>query len=161
MNYFELFGIPVSLTVNKAALTPTYFALQKKFHPDYFGNANEAEQDAALEQSSQVNKAWKTFQQPDETIKYVLQLKGLLEDEEKFTMPPDFLMEVLELNELKMDGADASTIAARTNALQNEIRSEVDDIIEQYEDGVTPEADLLRVKTYYYKKKYLDRLLEG
>ena len=28
-----------------------------------------------------------------------LQLKGLLEEEEKYPLPPDFLMEVMELNE--------------------------------------------------------------
>jgi molecular chaperone HscB len=33
----------------------------------------------------------------------VLQLKELLEEEEKYQLPPDFLMEVLEINEQLMD----------------------------------------------------------
>ena len=32
------------------------------------------------------------------------------------------------------------------------------EIIEGYSEGVTTEEDLLRVKEYYYKKKYLDRI---
>ena len=99
MNYFELFGIPVSLTIDKSKLAKKYFELQKKYHPDFFTQNNEAEQDEALEKSSAINKALKVFQNKDSTIKYVLQLKGLLEEEEKYQLRPDFLMEVMELNE--------------------------------------------------------------
>jgi molecular chaperone HscB len=56
-----------------------------------------------LEITANLNKAFKTFQNSDDTIKYVLQLKGLLEEEEKYQLPPDFLMEVLEINEKLMD----------------------------------------------------------
>jgi molecular chaperone HscB len=99
MTYFELFELPVRLKVDKAALTKKYFELQKKYHPDFFSNASEEEQAEVLEKSSLVNKAYKTFQNADETIKYVLMQKGLLEEEEKYQLPPDFLMEMLELNE--------------------------------------------------------------
>jgi molecular chaperone HscB len=160
MNYFELFELPVSLKVDKQGLSKKYFDLQKKNHPDYFGTATDAEKDAALETSSQINKAFKTFQSHDETIKYVLQLKGLLEEEEKYTLPPDFLMEVLELNEMKMDGASQEEINTRTNDLQEQIYDEVSTIIDRYDEIKTPEEELLRVKAYYYKKKYLDRLLK-
>src|SRR6187401_1710229 len=96
MTYFELFELPVRLKVDKAALTKKYFELQKKYHPDFFSNASEEEQAEVLEKSSLVNKAYKTFQNADETIKYVLMQKGLLEEEEKYQLPPDFLMEMLE-----------------------------------------------------------------
>ena len=72
---------------------------KKNIHPDFFTQATEYEQAEALETSSQINKALKTLKNEDETIKYVLQLKGVLEEEEKYQLPPDFLMEVMELNE--------------------------------------------------------------
>ena len=59
MNYFELFDLPVSLNVDKSKLAKKYFELQKKYHPDYFTQATEAEQEEALEKSSAVNKALK------------------------------------------------------------------------------------------------------
>ena len=108
MNYFELFDIPVSLNVDAGSLTKKYFELQKKFHPDFYTQAGEAEQEEALEKSSAINKALKVLQNKDSTIKYVLQLKGLLEEEEKYPLPPDFLMEVMELNEnLSADSTEA------------------------------------------------------
>ncbi len=161
MNYFELFELPVTLKVDKTGLSKKYFELQKKYHPDYFANANEEEQQTVLEISSQINKAFKTFQSADATIKYVLQLKELLEEEEKYTLPPDFLMEVMELNEMKMDGAGKAEINERANALQHEIYQEVAAIIDGYKEGVTSTNALLQVKAYYYKKKYIDRLLSN
>src|SRR6187200_25107 len=103
MNYFEIFGIPVQLKVDKTELPKKFFELSRKFHPDFYANTTPSEQNKALEITANLNKAFKTFQNPDETIKYVLQLKGLLEEEEKYQLPPDFLMEVLEINEKLMD----------------------------------------------------------
>ena len=155
MNYFELFDIPVSLQVDKKLLAQKYIALQKKYHPDFFTQATEMEQADALETSSQINKALKTFKNEDETIKYVLQLKGLLQEEEKYQLPPDFLMEVMELNE---ELSESST--AQIADFEAAIYTGVKDIIEQYNNSTTTTADLLKVKEYYFKKKYLQRILE-
>lgn len=159
MNYFDLFQIPVSFTVDKAALARTYVGLQKQYHPDFFGQQTAAEQEKSLEMSSLINQAWKTFQSADATIKYVLQLHSLLEEEEKYQLPPAFLAEVMELNELRMDGADASEIAARVNALQAEILAPVAEFLALPDCTHLPEASFQQVKSWYYQKKYLDRLL--
>ena len=159
MTYFEFFEIPVQLKVDTRHPSNKFFELSKKYHPDYFANEDEEVQDEALEKSALLNKALKTFQNPDETIKYVLQVKGLLEEEEKYELPPDFLMEVLEINEKIMDAeeqeaSDQSKIERSTN-LQSEIYEPVKEIVENYKEGVTTEKELLQVKEYYYKKKYL------
>ena len=161
MNYFDLFEIPPRLKVDKATLPRKYFELSRKYHPDYFSNATPGEQAEALEMSALLNKAFRVFQNPDETIKYVLQLKGLLEEEEKYELPPGFLMEVLEINEALMD-ADNPEVREKVNSatitLQNEIYEPVKEIVEHYQEGVTTEKELLQVKEYYYKKKYIDRI---
>ncbi len=120
MNYFELFEMPISLTVDKKYSQEKYFELQKKYHPDFFSNENEEEQDAVLEKSSMINKAYKLFQNENETMKYVLQLKNLLEDEEKYQLPPEFLAEMMELNESLMDVDDSSLEEAQTKISQLE-----------------------------------------
>lgn len=161
MNYFELFEIPVQLKVDKDSLTIRFFELSRKYHPDYFINKGKDLQFDALEKSAMLNKALKTFQNPDETIKYVLQLKGLLEEEEKYELPSDFLMEVLEINEQLMDAEDQSALGnlqLAINNLQSEIYEPVKEIVEDYQEGITSKEELLRVKEYYYKKKYLRRI---
>jgi molecular chaperone HscB len=90
----------------------------------------------------------------------VLQLKGLLEEEEKYELPPDFLMEVLEINEELMDksGPGGAELEYRIAELQSAIYEPVKSIIENYKDGLTAQEELLQVKEYYYKKKYLQRI---
>lgn len=162
MNYFEIFGLPVQLKVDKAELPKRFFELSRKFHPDFYANSTPSEQIKALEITANLNKAFKTFQDPDNTLKYVLQLKGLLEEEEKYQLPPDFLMEVLEINEKLMDAEDDPALKLNLQSaidnLQTEIYAPVKEIIEHYEDGVSSEKELLQVKEYYYKKKYLHRI---
>jgi molecular chaperone HscB len=161
MNYFELFEIPVQLKVDITPLHKKFFELSRKYHPDYFVNDNIDAQSESLEKSALLNKAYKAFKNPEETIKYVLQQKGLLEEEEKYELPPDFLMEVLEINEQLMDAGDPLTTGSLQSAietLQNEIYEPVEKIITNYQEGVTSEKELLQVKEYYYKKKYLDRI---
>ena len=162
MNYFELFEIPIQLKVDKKDLPRKYFDLSRKNHPDYFINENPEKQAHALEISSLVNKAFKTFQNDDETLKYVLQLKGLVVEEEKYELPPDFLMEVLEINEQLMDMDENpelnKDLKNTIDNLQNEIYEPVKKIVEHYQDGITSEKELLQVKEYYYKKKYLHRI---
>jgi molecular chaperone HscB len=155
MNYFELFQLPITIKINQATLAQKYIELQKKYHPDFFAKGTEYEQEQALEISSQLNKALKTLKNQDQTIKYVLQLKQLLEEEEKYQLPTDFLMEMMELNE---ELGDNST--QRIEALQTQLYSQVQPIIENYNDATATTADLLKLKEYYYKKKYLQRILD-
>ena len=162
MNYFEIFGLPILLKVDKADLPKRFFELSRKFHPDFYANATPSEKEKALEITANLNKAFKTFKDEDDTIKYVLQLKGLLEEEEKYQLPPGFLMEVLEINEKLMDAEDDPNLKIHLQSaidnLQAEIYTPVKNIIETYHDGVTTEQELLQVKEYYYKKKYLTRI---
>jgi molecular chaperone HscB len=161
MNYFELYDIPVSLKPDSQIVKKKFYELSRKYHPDFFSNATEEEQAEVLERSSAVNKAFKIFSNPDETIKYVLQQKALLEEEEKYQLPPAFLMEMMELNEQMENQSAAGSVQSAVGAIQNEIYEPVKEIIEYYKEGVTTKEELLQVKEYYFKKKYLNRILEG
>jgi molecular chaperone HscB len=49
-------------------------------------------------------------------------------------------------------------LLAAIDKLQTDIYEPVKNIIENYQDGSTSEKELLQVKEYYYKKKYLTRI---
>lgn len=165
MTYFELFNIPVSLQVDAAVVKAKFYELSRKFHPDFFSQATEAEQEEALEKSSLLNKAFKVFTNKDETLKYVLQLKGLLEDEEKYNLSPAFLMEMMDLNEALMDAkmenneAAIANIKSQISNLEIQLYENIKSVIEHFKDGVSTQEELLQVKDYYFKKKYLSRIL--
>jgi molecular chaperone HscB len=164
MTYFELYNIPVSLNPDQAIVKQKFYELSRKYHPDFYTNLGAEEQADALEKSSMVNRAYQIFQHQDETIKYVLQLKGLIEEEEKYQLSPDFLMEMLDLNDQALDvseQADLDRLQLTIDNFQKEIYEPVEAIITNYKEGATSEKELLQVKEYYYRKKYLDRILEG
>ncbi|MCX8019105.1 MAG: Fe-S protein assembly co-chaperone HscB [Chitinophagaceae bacterium] len=161
MNYFELFGLPVQLKTDKKELSARYIRLSKQYHPDYFVHADAEQQSKALDMSAMLNQAYKILQNEDETIKYVLQLKGLLEEEEKYQLPPEFLMTMMELNETVSEAEEQEqkkNISESLNRLEAEAYNRVKDIIENYIDNAVSEQELLRVKEYYFKKKYIQRL---
>jgi molecular chaperone HscB len=162
MNYFELFEMPVSLIVDQSKLLSQYSALQKKYYPDFFAKTDKNEQPDVLEKSSMINKGFKILNDPDNTIKYVLEIKGLLQEEEKYELPPVFLMEMKELNEGLMDGdiLNIEEVETKIFQLQKSLYHEVQHIIEDYSNDTIIEGQLLQVKDYYYKKKYLNRILE-
>lgn len=160
MDHFSLFGLPVEFRIEPARLRSRYLELSRQFHPDYYASAGETEQAQALEKSAQLNRAYRIFQNPDETIKYVLMLKGLLEEEEKYSLSPEFLMEVMEINESLMDlePDGLPVLKEKIAGLEKTIYAPVAPIIEGYQEGVTTTEELLAVKEYYYRKKYLDRI---
>ena len=166
MNYFELYEIPVSFQVDATQLKKKFYELSRKYHPDFYTNSDAGEQAGILDKSSEVNKGYTTFSNPDETIKYVLQLKNLLEEEEKYELDPQFLLEVMDINEelmeLEMDENQELliNIEQKTNRLLLKTYEDVAAILETYKEGVTTEEELLQVKDFYYKKKYLQRILD-
>lgn len=162
MNYFELFELPVSLQVDKKELNTKYIALQKQYHPDFFSKSDAAEQEEMLQKSSLINRGYKVFSNEDDTIKYVLELKGLLTENEKYDLPPDFLMEMMDINETLTEPQDSEMeeMETKISQMENQLYQSVQNVIENYNDDITTNEQLLVVKDYYYKKKYLRRILE-
>ncbi|HUR11359.1 MAG TPA: Fe-S protein assembly co-chaperone HscB [Flavitalea sp.] len=166
MNLFELYEMPIRLTVDRDQVTKKYHSLSRTYHPDLHTSSSTSRQEDILQMASQVNRAYKTFLHPDEIIKYVLQLKGLLHEEEKYDLDPEFLGEMLEINEVLMELSMESNnekldaVELQTKELIKTTHEDVATIIENYTEGVTTEKELLQVKEYYYRKKYLQRILD-
>ena len=162
MNYFELYQIPVSFKPDMTLVKKRFYQLSREYHPDFFGNESTTEKERVLEISAQINKAYKILSDEEALIKYILMEKGLLKEEEKYQLPPEFLMEVMDLNEMLMDAEDRDikhNIRLSVETMQKTIYEPVETIITNYQEGITSEKELLQVKAYYYQKKYLDRIL--
>ena len=158
MNYFELFSLPERPIIDRSVLSKKFFELQRKFHPDYHTDDTENEQLDILELSSAVNKAYAIFKDDQKTIAYYLQTKGFLEEEEKYNLPADFLMEMMEVNELLDDGE-----IAKVKALITDTEAQMDLQFHQIVanlSGKIAQAEVLKIKDYYFRKKYLRRILD-
>lgn len=159
MNYFELFDLPQAPSVDRSLLAKKYFQLQKENHPDFFTQGSETEKEQALDQSADINKAFGIFQNKERTIEYFLQTLGLISHDEKFALPPDFLMEMMEINEA-LTGEDETAIKQQVAGYEDILYEAIRPTIEGYDAAKTSQHDLLKLKEYYYKKKYLKRILD-
>lgn len=163
-NYFQFFNLPPSPTVDQAALKKTFYANSRKFHPDFHTLEDEATRDESLEQSTINNQGYKVLSDEDRTLKHLLELKGVLGEEGSNKMPQSFLMEIMDVNEALMelefddDPAARARIDKMVAELEAGFRAEVGDLLENYDDATTNEAELQRLKDYYLKKRYLLRL---
>lgn len=162
MNYFELFDIEQRFLPDQAMVKKKFYQLSRQFHPDFYGNGSDEEKEKALEMSALVNKAYQTLQNQDLLVKYVLKEAGLLEEDEKYQLSPDFLMEVMDLNEQLMDADEPETKTAIKTAidqLNTQIYEPVQATLENHPGNTLTQEKLLQVKEFYFRKKYLDRIL--
>lgn len=162
MNYFELFGLPIGFQVDTNKLRAAFMDIQRASHPDKFAQSNSYEQEEALDRSALANKGFSLLNNKDQIMPYVLALKGIIDSDEKYALSPAFLMEMMELNEAWMEAEDETakqSILSQIKAIQDEILEPIKDYLEMDQiDSISQEA-MLQIKEYYYKKKYLDRIL--
>jgi len=112
-DYFTIFSLPRHLHINLPALEKAFYPESRKLHPDRFASRPLAIQEAALEDSSRLNDAYRTLKNPILRTQYVLTLEGVeLEEQSKSAteaarlsgidkkqlIPPELLEEVFELN---------------------------------------------------------------
>ena len=157
----------MSFDINTSALTKKYYQLSKTYHPDRFTMASEAEQATALSQSTEVNKGYKILKEEQSRIRYILELLGKAPEEGKESMPQEFLMEMMDINEAIMDYKMDPTSEAKesieqsVSTFQSTIKAEADEAMGALDFKNPADAQLEQVKSYYLKSKYLRRMLQN
>jgi len=165
INYFELYGLMPQFRPDSAKVKSKFYELSRRYHPDRFTLADEAKKAEALRMAAMNNDAYKILNSADATMAYVLQLNGLLEQEEKYNLPPAFLMEMMELNEAiteyEMDEKNESAKKNATAALEEQMQAwnaAVAPLLTQFDNGENTQETLLKIKDFYFRRKYLLRI---
>lgn len=167
MNYFEFYGMPVSFLVNEDEVREKYIELSRKYHPDFFASETEGKQQEVLQLSTLNTKAFHTLSDFDRRMKYILEIKNLIHEGERYSLPQNFLMDMMEINEALMEikmAPDMSRIAeveSQINSTLDTMNREIAPVLWDYNDNVSAPEVLAKIKDYYYKKKYLLRIKES
>ena len=99
-NYFQLFEIECSTSINHKHLEKKYLEFQKKFHPDKYVNASNHEKRLSLQITSYINEAYEVLKNDYLKSIYLLKIKGYeIEDENNTISDSEFLMHQMELRE--------------------------------------------------------------
>ncbi len=164
MIYFDFYDIPIAFYLDEIALKKAFYTKSKEFHPDFHTLATDDAQERALEMASLNTEAYKVLSKFDSRMEYILREKGILEEEGQAKLPQDFLMEMMELNELIMElefDFDENNLQKAKNELQileNESLSEVEAILKDYDDSTASQDILKKIKIFYLKSKYFLRI---
>ena len=169
MDYFELYTLPVSFHVDEGQVKKKFYELSKKFHPDFYINESDEKQAEILELSTENNKAYQVLSNPLKRIEYVLQLNNLMVEGDKYQLPQDFLMEMMEVNETLMelefddDPLALEKIRNEIAAIEKGLFDELYQYTNQFdaEANLENETILLKIKDIWYRQKYLLRIRES
>ena len=166
MNYFEFYGIAETFSIDANALKKKFYELSKRYHPDFFANEGEEKQQEILELSTLNNKAYQVLLNPAKRTEYILQQHNLLTEGEKYQLDPDFLMEMMEINETLMDADDSTQFEAikeQVNAIETSLKAQLSNLCDTFDSPATSnKAALLDdIKKIYYKQKYLLRIKDS
>jgi molecular chaperone HscB len=165
MYYFELFELPVSLKADKASVLKKYYLLSRQFHPDRFSLQPAEAQDKALQISTEINQAKNMLDDPYLRLAYILKEKQLISENEKYTLPALFLGEMMDINEKIMDleleesASEKEQLKAEIDAVKADLYGEVKMYFEM-DELEADQDDFAKLKDYYYKLKYVNRILE-
>jgi molecular chaperone HscB len=162
---FAVLGLPRSFELDAGQLDEHFRTLSRKLHPDRFARASAKERRFSLEQTTLLNDAYRTLQDPARRAEHLLELRGIrpLSDT---AMPEEFLEEAMadreKLLEAKMEGGKdgveqlAAGIREKRDAAMAEIAGVLRDPSPQ--PAALSRASELLARLRYYAR-YLDEAM--
>jgi len=164
MNYFELYEIPISFNPNQDVVKQKFYALSKKYHPDFYINESREKQDEVLELSTLNNKAFQVLKDDQKRLHYILELKGQLVEGENYSLPQSFLMEMMDINEALMElDVDIAALTTQISQIESSLANDLKTLTSSFDthDEMGQETSLKLIKDIYYRNKYLLRIKES
>src|SRR5262245_2206653 len=154
-SHFDLFGLAPAYALEVEALERSYREIQSRVHPDRFAHAGDAERRASLQWTTRVNEAYRTLKDLVQRARHILELHGVdVAFETNTAMPPDFLMQQMELREALEEAKDASAL----DGLRKNLFKEKSGLERQIADSIDAKKDYAGAAGLVRKLQFLDKL---
>lgn len=135
----------------------SYREIQSKVHPDRFANAGDAERRASLQWTTRVNEAYSTLKDPVQRARHILELHGVdVAFETNTAMPPEFLMQQMELRE----SLEQAKSAAALDEMRKRLRQDKAGLQSLIAEALDTRKDYAAAAGLVRKLQFLDRLDE-
>ena len=132
---FELFAVPARFAQDRAQLDARWKELQRQVHPDRFAAQGAAAQRVAMQWSARINEAYQRLKDPQRRAAYLCELNGApIEAENNTAMPPEFLMQQMDLRE-RLDDAHTAEALDEISSESRQLANNMLQKIEQQLDG--------------------------
>jgi molecular chaperone HscB len=166
-DYFAVFELPHTLTVDQAALQEKFYALSRRYHPDRYAARPASEQQHALDLTAMLNDAYRVLRDPVQRAEYLLKQEGFdIGEQRSKDVPPELLEEVFELNvmlEELREGDESSRpqlVAERDRfvGMLNDVDAELRQQAEMYGAGENRSV-LAGIRGTLNRRRYIQNLI--
>jgi len=155
---FELFGLEPAYALDAEALERSYREIQARVHPDRFVRAGDAERRASLQWTTRVNEAYRALRDPVRRASHLLELHGVdVAFETNTAMPPEFLMQQMELRE-SLEAAVEGKDPAVLDSLKKNLVQEKRTLERQVGEAIDARKDYAGAAGLVRKLMFLDKL---
>lgn len=131
---FDLFGLPRVFMIDLPALETRYRELQGIYHPDRHADLGARERRLAVQISARINEAHETLRLPARRARYLLELAGVLfNDERDTTGDPDFLMRQMAIREAIDEAGSGPEPLTELDRLATVLRNDRDQLYARFQ----------------------------
>lgn len=163
MNYFDLFSIPATFSIDLQSISETYRNLQKQYHPDKFVMSSDSERLAAMQKSTEINDAYQTLKNSCLRAEHLLTLSGYDIELQKTLQDSDFLIQQMQWRETiaEFTEDDEDEITDFSENIQKQV-IELESLIQEQllADDLDATADSIRKLKFMLKLQNELELLE-
>ncbi len=157
-NHFDLFGLQPAFAVDEERLERAYREIQSRVHPDRYAHAGDAERRASLQWTTRVNEAYRALKNPVQRASHILELQGVdVAFETNTAMPPDFLMEQMQLREALEHATGAKDLGA-LDALQKRIDADRRELEQRLGERIDRQRDYAGAADLVRELKFLEKM---
>ena len=159
---FAVLGLPRGFELEARQLDARFRILSRTLHPDRFARATARERRFSLEQTTLLNDAYRTLQDPARRAEHLLELRGVrpLSDT---AMPEEFLEEAMadreKLLEAKMEGGKDG-VEQLSAGIRKKRDAALEEIASVLRDASPQPAALSRVSELLARLRYYARYLD-
>lgn len=158
-NYFRLFNLEKSFSVDETLLKKRFFELSRQFHPDFYSIQSDSEKDIARDNTAYLNNALKVLSDPIKRADYLLSMK-VGNTPGNPTPPQELFDEILEVGDILLSDSlnedeknQLMDALKRFRELKNELVQSLHPLFEKLLQNKTEVAD--QIESSLNNIKYL------
>ena len=157
---FALFDTPKQFSIDEQELRQRFLKASAQMHPDRF--PDPIEQAEAVDQMSRLTDAYRVLCDPESRARALLRLSGHETDSDKDKLPPDLLMDVMEVRE-EMEAAIEASNRGELDRLRTWANGQRDRYLKQLStllDGELDPKKASKARLELNALRYMERMLE-
>ncbi len=159
-NYFQILGMAPAMKLSRPDLDIAFRTQSKQVHPDRFSQESTVERKLALQHTERLNHGYRTLKEPLSRAQYLLELAGVsLEAQQKQPQNPEFLMQMMELQEQvesTKDEEGLEELLQSSKQRYNQLLGQLSGFFDQQEGTLNETQEAVTELRYY--RRLLDNI---